>query len=165
MNARILQPKGRPTMKKTPLATIAALCVLICAPRPAPADQFLDRTTYAVTTNAASAAVLVTNWPGPGAGQEWYPAAVHLHNRGGTGEVLRVELIQTACTNLMVTDTNGALVGFALTNVLVSLQADAAGYTNWIPAERWYVVPPSMRLRLVTVSTNGELIVEREINR
>ena len=141
-----------------PLVCLFA-ALLIAAPC-ARAQSYLDSTTHVLTTNAASRAITVTNWPASGSAQyAWYPSAILLNNRGSTtGELLRVEHVRLAVSNGMV--TNGPV---NVTNLLVSISSGSADSTNWVAPARWYVAPTSDQLRISSVCTNAELILFREV--
>ncbi len=145
-------------MKK--LSLVIAGVFVACSLRADPG--YLSSETYSLTSNSASRTILITNFVTTASGSfEWYPASLLLNNRGATtGELLRVEHLRTSVTNIMEA---GGL--FTLTNVLVIINSASGVSTNWAPETRWYVAPSYDRLRITTVVTNGEITINREINR
>ena len=150
-----------PALRSLGVAVCIYGCLLV-SPLRADPGGFLDSTTYSLTSNSASRTILVTNYPTMGATAfEWFPASVTLVNRGATtGELLRVEQLWTSVTNIM--NTNGT---FTVTNLLTVINSDTSVSTNWIPTQRFYMVPSNNQLRIVTVCTNGEIQINREIAR
>jgi hypothetical protein len=148
-------------MKKVLWVFIVALSLLACESVRAE-SRFLSSDTYSLTSNSASRTILVTNFPSAGSASfEWYPSSVLLYNRGATtGALLRVEHLRTGVSNIM--ETNGTVT---VTNQLIYIYSTSAVSTNWAPGERWYVTPSSDQLRITTVVTNGELILNREVAR
>lgn len=150
-------------MKKSVFILAVCLCVLLSeSTLQADPGGYLSSTTYSLTTNSATRTIIVTNFVQAGSSNfEWYPAAIMLNNRGATtGELLRVEHLRTGVSNIM--QTNGA---FTVTNLLISINSASGDSTNWVAAARWYVVPLADQLRITTVVTNGEIILNREVAR
>lgn len=137
---------------------LAAICSLGLSVPLVPAQTYLSSDTYSLTSNSASRVITVTNWPTAGSSTyEWCPEWILFNNRGATtGELLRVEHLRTSVSNIM--ETNGV---FTVTNVLCVINSATAVSTNWIPATLWCLVPPRDQLRISTVCTNGEIILQR----
>lgn len=143
-----------------PLALIlfAALLLFSIAAR----AEFLDQTTYFLTTNSASQSVTVTNWPASGSSSfEWYPSAVLFNNNQNatTGVLLRVDLVRPRTGAIMTTNLTFT------TNTLFTHAAAEAVSTNYVFPGRFYVVPPNDKLVITSVSTNSEFVLIREVAR
>jgi hypothetical protein len=148
------------TRSRISVFALSSLLFALCASR-AHAQSFLQSTNYAVTTNAATRTITITNYPGSEYTREWYPHAIQLANySANTGVLLKVEHIRQGGSVPRI----GTNVTIVITNQLFWSDSTAAlTSTNWIAPARWYVRPYTDSLRISTDCQTGTVSISREV--